>query len=176
VIRRFHPISSVAVALAVAATGMLPADNGKSAEGEKRAAPSAPPASSVSDAPGRLQSLDGRWQIAKDPTDIGKANGWYTAAGFPWSDSRPILVPGNIYEAWSRYNGVAWYGRTFTLAMPKTADMRYYLRFGSCEYSCDVWLNGTLLGSHEGASSPFEFDEEEKVSGTVMDLTPFSSH
>jgi hypothetical protein len=164
-LRRLYPIPSVALALAVAATGMLPGDNGRAAEREKPAAPSAQPAASVLDPPGRLQSLDGQWQIAKDPADIGKSNRWYSAEGFPRSDARPILVPGNIYEAWCRYNGVAWYGRRFTPVMSKTDDMRYYLRFGSCEYSCDVWLNGTLLGSHEGASSPFEFD----VSGPLRD-------
>jgi hypothetical protein len=144
--RRLRPILSVALVLAAAAIGMLPVEKGKSAEREKHAAPSAPPAASVPDLAGRLQSLDGRWQIAKDPADVGKANRWYTAAGFPLSESRPILVPGNIYEAWCRYNRVAWYGRTFSPAMPKTADMRYYLRFGSCEYSCDVWLNETPAG------------------------------
>jgi hypothetical protein len=106
----------------------------------------------------RWQTLDGQWQIAKDPKDTGKAQKWHTAAGFPLLESRPIQVPGNIYESWCRYNGVAWYSRTFAPAMLKAADMRYYLRVGSCEYSCDIWLNGVLLGSHEGASSPFEFD------------------
>jgi hypothetical protein len=120
---------------------------------------SAPPAASPPlDTAIRSQTLDGQWQIAKDPKDVGKAEKWYTAAAFPLLDSRPIQVPGNIYESWMRYNGVAWYSRTFTPSMPKAADMRYFLRFGSCEYSCEVWLNEKLLGSHEGASSPFEFD------------------
>ena len=101
-IRRLYPILSVALVLATAATGILPADYGRSADGEKQAAPSALPSASVPDAPGRFQSLDGQWQIAKDPTDTGKTNGWYSAEGFPRSDARPILVPGNIYEAWCR--------------------------------------------------------------------------
>jgi hypothetical protein len=117
----------------------------------------------------RVQSLDGQWQIAKDPKNSGRIGKWYTADAFPLPDSRPIQVPGHIYESWRGaefssggwplgYNGVAWYSRTFAPAMPKAADLRYFLRFGCCEYSCDVWLNGMLLGSYEGASSPFEFD------------------
>ncbi len=127
----------------------------------------------------RVQSLDGQWQLAKDPgwapglkpdeVGIGRAGKWYTPEGFPLAASRPIQVPGHIWEAWSPTlvfpgslegceNGVFWYVRSFVPAMPKVADTRYFLRFGCCEYSCEVWLNGKPVGSHVGASAPFEFD------------------
>ncbi|MFZ4396387.1 MAG: malectin domain-containing carbohydrate-binding protein, partial [Kiritimatiellia bacterium] len=127
----------------------------------------------------RVQSLDGQWQIAKDPgwasgkdpdqVGIGRAEKWYTPDGFPLAASRPIQVPGHIWEAWRPAfvfpgafqgceNGVYWYGRSFVATMAKAADMRYFLRFGNCEYSCEVWLNGKQVGLHVGASASFEFD------------------
>lgn len=45
-----------------------------------------------------------------------------------------------------------WQGKTIRLV------------FDGVDYSCDVWLNGTHLGRHEGMFSPFEFD----VSSTVQ--------
>lgn len=119
----------------------------------------------------RTQSLDGQWQIAKDPTDTGKAGNWFQPGAFPLAASRPIQVPGNVNEAWPN-NGITyhnstpfffWYTRTFTPAFPKLADLRYYLRFGAVGYSCDVWLNGTYLGAHEGGQSPFEYDVTKNV-------------
>lgn len=127
----------------------------------------------------RVQSLDGQWQIAKDPgwapgvkpdeVGVGRAEKWYTPEGFPLSASRPIQVPGHIAEAWRpsssfpggvawTEHGIYWYGRSFASAMAKASDTRYFLRFGCCEYSCEVWLNGERIGSHVGASAPFEFD------------------
>ena len=114
----------------------------------------------------RTQSLDGQWQIAKDPSDAGKSGNWFQVAAFPLAASHPIQVPGNVNEAWPNsgityHNStpfIFWYTRTFTPAMPKLTDLRYYLRFGAVSYSCDVWLNGVQIGSHEGGQSPFEFD------------------
>src|SRR3712207_3364479 len=39
------------------------------------------------------------------------------------------------------------------------------LRFGGVYYSARVWLNGVLLGEHEGYFAPFEFD----VTGILAD-------
>jgi hypothetical protein len=138
---------------------------------DKKAKPVAAPAP---DPAVRIQSLDGQWQIAKDPgwepgkdpdeVGLGRAEKWYTPDGFPLPASRPIQVPGHIWEAWSSKPeggveiGVYWYGRAFVAAMPKAADTRYFLRFGCCQYACEVWLNGERVGSHVGASAPFELD------------------
>ena len=128
------------------------------------AAPAAPPPAPPSAF--RTQSLDGPWQIARDPDDTGRASHWFQPGAFPSAASRSIQVPGNVNEAWPA--GVAdaskpgpavfWYTRTFTPETPNGTDLRQYLRFGAVGYSCDVWLNGVSLGSHEGGQSPFEFD------------------
>ena len=107
----------------------------------------------------RSQTLDGAWHIVADEDNTGVAKGWCTTAGYPVRQARPIPVPGNITEAYPGYHErILWYSRTFTPEMATTPDMRYYLRFGAVNNICDVWLNGTALGTHEGAESPFEFD------------------
>ena len=116
----------------------------------------------------RVQSLDGQWRVALDPQDTGKAQGWFKANAFPISAARPIQVPGNIWEVEPGYAGVFWYVHDFTPAAPNSVDLRHYLRFGAVGYACDVWLNGTLLGAHEGGQSPFEFD----VTGHLLAQKP----
>lgn len=119
----------------------------------------------------RVQSLDGQWRIAFDPQDAGKTAAWFKPGGFPLDGSRPIQVPGNVYEVdpnrmaggylglpGTTPCGVLWYSRTFTPSVPTSADLRQYLRFGGVAYACQAWLNGVLVGSHEGGQAEFEFD------------------
>jgi beta-glucuronidase len=55
------------------------------------------------------------------------------------------------------YQDGVWYRRTFQVAdslKGKTATLKFY----SVNYICDVWVNGTYLGYHEGGYTPFAFD------------------
>ena len=54
-------------------------------------------------------------------------------------------------------NAPWWYKREFMV--PEDMRGKYaVLRFDGVDYYCKVWLNGHLLGEHEGYSSPFEFE------------------
>ena len=48
-----------------------------------------------------------------------------------------------------------WYRTTFTL--PKEGADTCLITFTNVDYYCKVWLNGVLLGEHEGYSAPFTF-------------------
>jgi hypothetical protein len=124
----------------------------------------------------RRQSLDGQWQVAFDPQDAGQRAGWFKPDRFPGDRSRPIQVPGTIYEVdpdriaggflgvfGTTPCGTLWYSRTFTPSLPQSPGLRRYLRFGGVSYNCQVWLNGVLVGSHEGAQAEFEFDVTEAL-------------
>ena len=50
-----------------------------------------------------------------------------------------------------------WYKRQFDVP-DSMKDKRIQLVFDGVDYACDVWLNGQLLGSHEGMFSKFVFD------------------
>jgi hypothetical protein len=98
-------------------------------------------------------NLDGQWDFFIDhehklqPDSLDHAN-------LP----RPIFVPAP-WQAQSddlrNYTGVGWYRRYFSLAAPHPHE-RWYLCFGAVDYYATVWLNGTLLGDHEGGYLPFE--------------------
>jgi hypothetical protein len=119
-----------------------------------------------------VQSLDGEWQSAADPGDKGKTESWFDADKFPKSDTRPAQVPGSITETWAvdgvwsdAPKNIFWYTKSFPLDSAPPTNVRYYLRFGAVKQTCEVWFNGTSVGTHDGGESPFEFDVTSLVQG-----------
>jgi beta-galactosidase/beta-glucuronidase len=114
----------------------------------------------------RLQRLEGRWSVAPDPGNEGRAARWCDAD--PPQAARPAPVPGIIAQAFPGHRGVAWYWHTFTPAITPGLHERALLRFGAVDYLADVWLNGTHVGGHEGAETPFLLE----VTGAVRAGAP----
>lgn len=109
-------------------------------------------------------TLNGDWNIAKDESGSkGKDEKWYVYENYPFEQAAPILVPGNIYEAFPDYNGITWYAKQFNGYLITSFGDRVYLEFEGVQYSCDVYLNGQYLGSHEGSAVPFEFDVTDVI-------------
>jgi len=102
----------------------------------------------------RIHYLTGPWKLARDPANEGKRLNWQEDP--PERDGRPALVPGIIQQAFPDYHGVAWYWTTFHAPSKPTSGTFHALRFLEVDYFVEVWLNGVLLGSHEGAEIPFE--------------------
>ncbi len=96
------------------------------------------------------------WDFRFDPDDAGLTSDW--SGGF--DQSRPIAVPASWndqFEDGRDFLSPAWYQVRFDrpLGFP---GQRNWLRFHSVNYLAEVWLNGQLLGAHEGGHLPFEFD------------------
>lgn len=64
---------------------------------------------------------------------------------------------------------VIWYRRAVTSSDIETAGyaqgMRLVLHFGAVDFRSRVWINGDLVGEHEGGHTPFSFDVTEWASG-----------
>lgn len=72
-------------------------------------------------------------------------------------DAIPVAVPGswNDQVPGARDElGPAWYEHRFEAA-PLLPGREAAIRFGAVSYAAQVWLNGTLLGGHEGGHLPF---------------------
>lgn len=110
-------------------------------------------------------SLNGEWLFALDPVDAGVTQEWFKP-GLPTDKWDKVAVP-HCYSTDPRYHyhtGTAWYLRKLT-APPPAKDGRAFIRFDAVFYQATVWLNGHLLGTHEGGYTPFEFD----VTGLLAD-------
>ncbi|MDR3167180.1 MAG: glycoside hydrolase family 2 [Treponema sp.] len=111
----------------------------------------------------RWLSLDGIWDFAFDDAETGERRGWPGAGDFP----RKIHVPFPYQSAASGIGDrgchpVLWYTRTFRV--PEAfGRRRIILNFGAVDFECQVWVNGSFIGSHTGGYSPFSFDITELV-------------
>jgi beta-glucuronidase len=94
--------------------------------------------------------LAGFWDFSTDPQDIGESEGFFRS--FPQPETR-MWVPGtwNSYARYWHYEGQAWLVRHFETP----ADGHLRVRFGGVFYRAKVWLDGRLLGAHEGGYTPF---------------------
>ena len=111
-------------------------------------------------------SLNGPWGYILDPQDFGAAEFY---KDLPQDgvklvqhdfDKAPTMdVPtdwNSVDRALLYYEGPMWLRRKFDcVAKP---GRRVVLRFGAVNARANVWLDGQLLGSHEGGFTPFAFD------------------
>ncbi|MBI3847070.1 MAG: beta galactosidase jelly roll domain-containing protein [Planctomycetes bacterium] len=101
--------------------------------------------------------LDTGWTIVFDKENRGRELEWHIPGKLP--ASKPIRVPG-IWEAMPEgvgYDGVAWYSVRFRIPANWNA-VAARLHFGQVNYLATVWLNGQLLGEHEGGYLPFDVE------------------
>jgi beta-galactosidase/beta-glucuronidase len=102
-------------------------------------------------------SLNGTWEFEFDDRN----------AGMPAAFTRKIVVPfafetprSGIHD--TTFHPWVWYRRSFTVPAD-WRNRRVLLHFGAVDYRAWVWLNGQLLGTHEGGSTPFRFDITEQL-------------
>src|SRR5262245_31745579 len=127
--------------------------------------------------------LNGSWHVIVDPYDVGsldyharpltnnnaffkdyKPKSKSELVEYDFDHSGELNVPGDWNtqrESLLFYEGSLWYKQSFDYQ--KTAQYRLFLHFGAANYQADVYLNGELLGHHEGGFTPFDFEITEKV-------------
>src|SRR5579884_2684719 len=99
--------------------------------------------------------LEHGWEFLADRSgrllysQLNQTDGWRPArVGVAWNVQ---------FEDLRDYMGAAWY-RT-NIDVPTFYDIRHVLlKFGAVDYFCEVYINGKLLGTHEGGYTPFSFD------------------
>ena len=112
-------------------------------------------------------SLDGEWQLAEGGQLTDRLHG-------AWDDAIPAQAPGSVHSAlvaagripettFGRNQEIArqesfktwWLRRDFARPDDIAGDR---LMFGGVANRCTVWLNGRMLGSHEGMFGGPDFD------------------
>jgi beta-glucuronidase len=121
------------------------------------ASPQAPATAAAPGAERVRVSLEGAWRFALDPTKTGEPDRWFSPE---LDESRWDRV--DVPHCWPidpryAYTGTAWYRRAFDA--PADLQGRHArLEFDAVFARARVWVNGQLVGSHEGGYTPFGFD------------------
>jgi beta-galactosidase len=102
-------------------------------------------------------SLDGPWRIVFDRDNVGHTQDWHKPAVLDDQLGREIPVPSCWEEHEQDYEGVAWYARRID-APEEWAGRNVRVRFDAVNYLAQMWVNGQVVGEHEGGYGPFEFD------------------
>lgn len=105
--------------------------------------------------------LSGFWRFKLDPRGEGEREGWHR--GFESSDV--AYVPSSWNEQnplWDGFDGVAWYSTSFYVRKELEGKLAW-LVFKGAGYHARVWLNGELLGEHEGSFTQFKLDATRAV-------------
>src|SRR5271155_1791932 len=144
----------------------------------RQGAPAAPaavgPSTLIATPAGRPEvHLDGTWRAIVDLYEVGVRSRFYENAKpkdkqdlveYDFDASGTLKVPGDWNsqrEELFFYEGPVWYKTSF--AYHRAERRRVFLYFDAANYRARVYLNGELVGEHEGGFTPFNFEVSSKV-------------
>lgn len=106
-------------------------------------------------------NLSGLWYFQMDPEQMGKQQQWFLKENYQYiEDKFEAPIPGCwevIDNELADYKGWGWYFTEFTL--PHEFDRKkVQICFEGVNYISEVYMDGKLLGEHEGGFTSFSFD------------------
>ncbi|WP_223869732.1 glycoside hydrolase family 2 protein [Paenibacillus sabuli] len=104
-------------------------------------------------------TLNGTWEFAFDDADAGEREGWQGGAhALPQRIEVPYTFQSELSGIGDpSFHDIVWYRRSFSVPADY-AGKRLLLHFGAVDYEAKVWVNGTLVATHEGGHTPFRAD------------------
>ena len=103
-------------------------------------------------------NLNGEWQFEIDHGVSGRARGLVEKEKLDGTIIVPFCPESALSGVGNKdFMAAVWYRRTFT--MPSEAEgQRMLIHFGAVDYRCEVWVNGSSVGVHEGGYASFTFE------------------
>ena len=97
-------------------------------------------------------SLNGWWKFRIDDDIVGLEQRWFASTDYP----AEILVPFSLETKLSgigdrSFHPCVWYQRTFEIPSGWSGK-EIRINFGAVDYRATVWINGIVVGWHEGGS------------------------
>ncbi len=103
-------------------------------------------------------NLNGPWDYAIRPKEEDAPQSWEGRIIVPFAVESHLSGVGRRVGSDHRL----WYRRRFEApSLPKGG--RLLLHFGAVDWECNVWVNGTQVGTHRGGYDPFAFDVTEAL-------------
>lgn len=107
-------------------------------------------------------NLNGVWDFEFDSLNTGLSKDWQKGKSnfqhkinvpFPWGS--PLSGVKDISD-------YAWYKRTIQVPQSWTGQ-RVFVTVGASDYETSIWLDGVLVGKHQGGYTPFSFELTAQV-------------
>ena len=102
-------------------------------------------------------NLNGTWEFEFDSLNTGLDKNWPSGNN---TFSKKINVPFSWASNLAGVKGdadYAWYKRT--ISVPKSwSSQRVFVTVGASDWETTVWLDGVLVGRHQGGYTPFSFE------------------
>lgn len=114
-------------------------------------------------------NLNGNWNFEFDQNDVGEQQTWFDGKK---TFSKTINVPfpwGSPLSGVNDEADYAWYQRTINVPADWN-NKRIFVTIGASDWKTTVWLDGILLGSHQGGYTPFSFELKNVKFGTNQNL------
>ena len=112
-------------------------------------------------------NLNGVWEFEFDSLNVGLDKKWQTGnAVFPHKINVPFPW-GSALSGVKDEADFAWYKRKITVSN-SWAKKRVFVVVGASDWETTVWLDGELVGKHQGGYTPFSFE----LTGHVKYNTP----
>ena len=103
------------------------------------------------------KNLNGIWEFKFDPKNIGLIENWYSGKT---KFDKKIVVPFPWGSKLSKVNdesNIAWYSRIINIPS-EWKTKKTFITIGASDWETTVWLDGKLIGKHQGGYVPFSFD------------------
>ncbi|MCL1986787.1 MAG: glycoside hydrolase family 2, partial [Firmicutes bacterium] len=118
-------------------------------------------------------NLNGEWSFAFDDQNIGLKERWFENFANA-KNSQKINVPFAFQTPLSGINDktfhdYCWYAKNFTVP---DNNQQVILHFGAVDYFANVYINGHLVGSHEGGHTAFSFNITPYLNGSNSFTNP----
>ncbi|MGD6748467.1 sugar-binding domain-containing protein [Streptomyces sp. BH106] len=114
------------------------------------------------------RDLSGPWRFARDDADHGRTERWMDPeVTEPFTGVVTVPYPPESEASGVRdagFHPVLWYRRTIHVSRP-AAGRRLLLHFGAVDHRAEVWVDGRLVGRHEGGHTGFSCDVTDMLGG-----------
>jgi len=103
-------------------------------------------------------NLNGQWDFQLDPTNKGLDEKWFEAPKLSGKIQVPFAYQSELSQVTDKtLSDFCWYHRKF-IVPNEMSGKQIRLHFGAVDYQTWIYINGTMVGSHEGGHTPFCFD------------------
>jgi len=107
-------------------------------------------------------NLNGTWDFEFDSLNKGITSQWQKGA-VPFSKKIQVPFPwGSPLSGVKDEADYAWYKKTITVPSSWNKQ-RVFVTIGASDWETTVWLNGVMVGKHQGGYTPFSFELTDQV-------------